>query len=64
MDTRNLRSQRALEKLGCIREGTLRKYWVSSAGLICDSCLYAVTDDDWPMVRAAITARVAQKSGL
>jgi len=50
-DTRNLRSQGALEALGATREGTLRHHRILRDGYVRDSVYYSVTDDEWPAVR-------------
>lgn len=58
-DARNQRSRRAIEKLGAVYEGTLRRSGVMPDGHLRDSALYAVTDEDWPAVRAGLEARLA-----
>jgi RimJ/RimL family protein N-acetyltransferase len=58
VDARNLRSQRALEKLGAVREGVLRRHrrvgqeWR-------DDVFYSVLKEEWPGVRERIWARLA-----
>ena len=61
-DRRNLHSQRALEKLGAVREGVLRKHFVMPDGYLRDSVMYSITDDEWPRVRAGLLARLAGSS--
>ncbi|MES2263731.1 MAG: GNAT family protein [Pseudomonadota bacterium] len=53
-DTRNLRSQAAIAKVGATREGVLRRDRVTWTGHVRDSVLYAVTDLDWPSVQAGL----------
>lgn len=57
-DGRNLQSQAALAKLGAVREGTLRRHKVVWTGYVRDTVVYAVTDLDWPRVRAGLDARL------
>jgi ribosomal-protein-alanine N-acetyltransferase len=57
-DLRNLRSQRAIEKLGAVREGVLRKHMIMSDGFVRDTVLYSVTIDEWPAVRERLEARL------
>ena len=57
-DVRNLQSQRALEKLGAVREGVLRKQMVLPDGYVRDTVMYAITDEDWPRVRAGLEERL------
>lgn len=58
-DARNVRSQAAIAKLGAQREGVLRRDRVTWTGHVRDSVLYAVTDLDWPDVRARLERRLA-----
>lgn len=47
VDERNLRSQRALEKIGASREGFIRKHLIRPDGSSRNSYLYGITDEDW-----------------
>ena len=58
-DSRNVRSQAAIAKLGAVREGVLRRERVTWTGHVRDSVLFAVTDLDWPHVRARLERRLA-----
>ena len=58
-DLRNLQSQHAIEKLGAVREGVLRKQMVLPDGHVRDTVMYAITDDEWPRVRDGLEARLA-----
>lgn len=53
----NLRSQRAIEKLGAQREGVLRNHRRLADGRLDDTVLYSITDSDWPQIKAALEAR-------
>ncbi|MBM7786372.1 GNAT family N-acetyltransferase [Tenggerimyces flavus] len=57
-DIRNERSQAAIARLGAAREGVLRKHKVRRDGTWRDTVQFAMTDDDWPDVRARLTARL------
>lgn len=48
----NLRSQRAIERIGAVREGVLRKHRVTSDGVVLDNVLYSIIDEEWPAVKA------------
>lgn len=50
-DARNLRSQRALERIGATREGVLRKHMIVQGNFARDSVYFSVTDSDWPAVK-------------
>jgi RimJ/RimL family protein N-acetyltransferase len=58
-DIRNTRSQAAIERLGAVREGVLRKHRLRSDGTWRDTVQYAMVNDDWPAAKAALSARLA-----
>jgi RimJ/RimL family protein N-acetyltransferase len=58
-DLRNVQSQRAVEKLGAVREGVLRRYQIRSNGVIRDTVVYSILSEEWPEVRARLEARLA-----
>lgn len=47
IDTRNARSMRAVEKLGAIKEGVLRKDRVTWTGYVRDTAVYGLLADEW-----------------
>jgi RimJ/RimL family protein N-acetyltransferase len=59
-DIYNVRSQRAIERLGATREGDLRKHRIRRDGSWRTTVQYSMTDDDWPAVRQRIAARLPQ----
>lgn len=62
-DTRNLRSQRAIEALGAKQEGVLRRHQVASDGYVRDTVVYSITDLDWPEVRLNLGEKLRRKVG-
>lgn len=50
-DSRNHRSQRAIESLGAVREGVWRNHRILSDGRYRDSVFYSITDAEWPGLR-------------
>ncbi|MFL6631056.1 MAG: GNAT family N-acetyltransferase [Massilia sp.] len=63
-DARNVRSQAAIAKLGAVREGVLRRERITWTGHVRDSVLFAVTDLDWPEVRARLERRLGVHAGF
>ena len=57
-DARNERSRGALAALPAQFEGIFRKHMLVRGGELRDSAYYSITDDDWPAVEAALTARL------
>lgn len=47
----NLRSQRAVERLGAVKEGVLRKHRIRSDGSIHDNVVFSILDNEWPSVK-------------
>ncbi|WP_339314104.1 GNAT family protein [Paenibacillus sp. FSL M7-0896] len=47
----NLRSQRAIERIGAVREGILRKHRITAQGAVMDNVLYSIIDEEWPAVK-------------
>ena len=56
----NARSQAAIAKLGAVREGVLRRHKITHTGRVRDTVMFAITDQDWPDVRARLDARLAE----
>jgi RimJ/RimL family protein N-acetyltransferase len=50
-DLRNERSQRALKRLGAVREGVFRKYSLMPDGHQRSSVFYSIVDEEWPQVK-------------
>jgi N-acetyltransferase len=44
----NIRSQKAVEKIGGIKEGVLRKFTTRNDGSIRHTVIYSIIDDEWP----------------
>jgi RimJ/RimL family protein N-acetyltransferase len=55
-DARNERSQRALERIGAVREGVLRRHMVVRDGYVRDSVYYSVVAGEWEGVRERLEA--------
>ncbi|HYM70680.1 MAG TPA: GNAT family protein [bacterium] len=53
-DGRNERSQRAIERLGAVREGVLRHHRIMPDGYLRDSVYYSILAEEWPAVRARL----------
>ena len=58
-DARNVRSQRAIERLGALREGVLRRHMRLHDGFVRDTVFYSVLAEEWPAVKARLEAGLA-----
>lgn len=61
-DLRNLRSQRAIERIGATREGVFRHERIMWDGYVRDSVFYSVIDGEWPAVKAGLEEKLATPS--
>lgn len=53
-DLANERSQRAIERLGAVREGVLRNHMIRPDGTVRDSVYYSILDREWPALKARL----------
>jgi RimJ/RimL family protein N-acetyltransferase len=58
-DLFNVASQRAIERLGARRDGTLRGHALRRDGTVRDTVMYSMSADEWPAARARLLARLA-----
>lgn len=57
-DQRNERSQRAIERIGAVKEGVLRNHMILPDGRIRHSVFYSILDTEWPEVRKKLDGRL------
>jgi RimJ/RimL family protein N-acetyltransferase len=50
-DLRNERSQKAIERLGAVKEGVLRNHMILPDGRIRHSVFYSILDTEWPEIK-------------
>ncbi len=60
-DLRNEQSQRAVERLGAVREGVLRKHMILWNGFIRDTVYYSVVATEWPSVRRRLESLLGSR---
>ncbi|MGB8648578.1 MAG: GNAT family protein [Anaerolineae bacterium] len=53
-DLRNTRSQKAIERLGAVREGVLRKNMIVRDAYARSSVYFSIVDDEWPAIKARL----------
>lgn len=58
VDPLNLRSQKALESLGAVREGVLRRNRLLSDGTFRDDAIYSLLREEWLGVKARLEERL------
>ncbi len=52
VDVTNTRSRRAVERIGAVQEGIIRKQRIRRDGSHRDTVIFGIVDDDWPQVKA------------
>jgi RimJ/RimL family protein N-acetyltransferase len=59
-DLRNERSQRAIERIGALREGVLRNHMILPDGAVRSSVYYSVLIEEWPIIKQRLEKMLAQ----
>ena len=57
-DARNMRSRRAIERLGCALDGVIRAERPATDGGVRDTAVYSMLDHEWPAHRLHLAERV------
>jgi N-acetyltransferase len=53
-DSRNIRSQKAIERLGAVKEGILRNHMITPEGIFRHSVYYSIIDSEWDSVKGRL----------
>ena len=59
-DSRNERSQRAIERIGAVKEGVLRNHMILPDGIIRHSVYYSILDTEWEGVKKRLEERLGR----
>lgn len=57
----NFRSQKAVERIGAVKEGTFRKHRVKADGTIHDNVFYSIIDTEWHTVKQQLICLLEKK---
>ncbi|MFC0414084.1 GNAT family N-acetyltransferase [Cytobacillus solani] len=57
----NVRSQKAVERIGATKEGNFRKHRVKADGTIHDNIFYSIIDSEWESVKQRLNDLLAKK---
>ncbi len=61
-DMRNYISQNAIERIGAVREGVLRRNMILYSGYVRDSVYFSILDSEWSTVKANLELKLAAYS--
>ena len=53
-DLENIRSQKAIEKLGAQREGVFRNNYIDANGISKDDVYYSIIKEEWPRLKSTV----------
>jgi RimJ/RimL family protein N-acetyltransferase len=57
-DALNQKSRSAIQRIGAIEEGTLRKHLITWTGRVRDTVYFSILDTEWPEVKAKLEAKL------
>jgi RimJ/RimL family protein N-acetyltransferase len=60
-DARNMRSRKAIERIGGKLDGILRSHLPASDGGVRDSAWYSILDSEWPGVKQKLKGFLARR---
>jgi len=55
----NIRSQKAIEKIGGVKEGLLRKHGYRNDGSLKHTVIYSIIDEEWPGAKEKLLQLIA-----
>jgi RimJ/RimL family protein N-acetyltransferase len=58
-DSRNITSQRAIERIGAVKEGVLRNHVIMPDGYYRHSVYYSILESEWPTVKAYLEGKLS-----
>jgi RimJ/RimL family protein N-acetyltransferase len=59
-DERNTNSQRAIERIGGVREGILRNHMITKEGRYRNTVMFSIIDSEWPETDRRLRAMLEQ----
>lgn len=57
-DSRNIRSQQAISRLGAVKEGVLRNDRILADGHIRDTVIFSIIKEEWPELKKSLIAKL------
>jgi RimJ/RimL family protein N-acetyltransferase len=63
-DVLNTASQRAMERIGAVREGVLRSHMIVAGGRVRDTVYYSIIAAEWPQVKTDLERRLSRPGDL
>lgn len=60
----NIRSQKAVVKIGGVKEAVLRKHGLHSDGTVRDTVVFSIIDDEWPEAKSRLLEMIEAQKAL
>lgn len=60
-DHENVRSQKAIERIGAFKEGVLRNHMIRRNGTIRHTVMYSITSEEWPNLQKKFTLNYLER---
>lgn len=60
----NIRSQKAVEKIGGVKEGVLRKYGYRNDGSPKDNVIFSIINDEWPVKKEKLLQLISESENV
>lgn len=60
----NLRSQKAVQKIGGVKEAVLRKHGLHADGTVRDTVVFSVIDDEWPQTKQRLLNMIENEKAV
>jgi RimJ/RimL family protein N-acetyltransferase len=57
----NIRSQKAVAKIGGVKEGVLRKHGLHADGTVRDTVVFSIIDDEWPQIKVRLLQMIEEQ---
>jgi RimJ/RimL family protein N-acetyltransferase len=58
--SQNIRSQKAVEKIGAVKEGVMRKHAYRNDGTQTDTVIFSIINDEWPVKKEKLLQLIAE----
>ena len=58
-DSNNEKSKKAMLRIGCKKEGTLRNHMITESGRFRDSVYFSIIESEWESVKAKLTSKLS-----
>ena len=60
----NIRSQKAVEKIGGVKEGVLRRYGYRNDGSLKDNVIFSIINDEWPVKKEKLIQLITENENV